>query len=78
MNSLTVNIHLMFATFYRPSGARTKVIMEDIVFPSDGYAIASQVRWHGLDPDEHVIHAPRRGGGHPAHGGCRRGDPRPR
>jgi kynureninase len=62
MNSLTVNIHLMFATFYRPSGARTKVIMEDIVFPSDGYAIASQVRWHGLDPDEHVIRMrPREG-----------------
>jgi kynureninase len=62
MNSLTVNIHLMFATFYRPSGARTKVIMEDVVFPSDGYAIASQVRWHGLDPDEHVIRMRPRAG----------------
>jgi kynureninase len=55
MNSLTVNIHLLFATFYRPAGARTKVVMEDIVFPSDGYAVASQVAWHGLDPAEHVV-----------------------
>jgi len=55
MNSLTINIHLLFATFYRPAGARTKVVMEDIVFPSDGYAVASQVAWHGLDPAEHVV-----------------------
>jgi kynureninase len=55
MNSLTVNIHLLFATFYRPEGRRTKVVMEDIVFPSDGYAVASQVAWHGLDPADHVV-----------------------
>ena len=55
MNSLTVNIHLLFATFYRPSGRRTKIVMEDIVFPSDGYALASQAAWHGLDPAEHVV-----------------------
>ncbi len=55
MNSLTANLHFMMATFYRPSGRRTKIVMEDIVFPSDGYAIASQVRWHGLDPDAHVL-----------------------
>ncbi len=55
MNSLTVNIHLLFATFYRPSGTRTKIVMEDIVFPSDGYALASQAAWHGLDPAEHVV-----------------------
>jgi kynureninase len=62
MNSLTVNIHLLFATFYRPSGRRTKIVMEDIVFPSDGYALASQAQWHGLDPAEHVVRLrPREG-----------------
>jgi len=55
MNSLTVNLHLLMATFYRPSGGRTKVLMEDIVFPSDGYAVDAQVRWHGLDPAVEVI-----------------------
>jgi len=55
MNSLTANLHFMMATFYRPEGRRTKIIMEDLVFPSDGYAIASQVRWHGLDPANHVL-----------------------
>lgn len=55
MNSLTVNLHLLLATFYRPEGRRTRIIMEDIVFPSDRYAIASQVRWHGLDPAVEVI-----------------------
>lgn len=55
MNSLTVNLHVLMATFYRPEGRRTKIIMEDIVFPSDGYAMASQARWHGLDPAGHVI-----------------------
>lgn len=55
MNSLTVNLHLMMATFYRPAGRRTKIVMEDIVFPSDGYAFASQVEWHGLDPSEHIV-----------------------
>ena len=62
MNSLTVNLHFMLATFYRPEGRRTKVVMEDIVFPSDGYAIDSQVAWHGLDPSEHVVRLrPREG-----------------
>ena len=62
MNSLTVNLHVLMATFYRPEGKRTKIVMEDIVFPSDGYAMASQARWHGLDPAEHVIRLrPREG-----------------
>jgi kynureninase len=55
MNSLTVNLHLLMATFYRPSGRRSKILMEDIVFPSDGYAVDSQVQWHGLVPDDEVI-----------------------
>ncbi len=55
MNSLTVNIHLLLATFYRPHGSRTKIVMEDIVFPSDRYAIDSHVGWHGLDADANVV-----------------------
>ncbi len=55
MNSLTVNLHLLLATFYRPAGARTKILMEDIVFPSDGYAVDAQVAWHGHDPATEVI-----------------------
>ncbi|HKP94037.1 MAG TPA: kynureninase, partial [Chthoniobacterales bacterium] len=50
MNSLTVNLHLMMATFYRPTASRFKVLMEDPAFPSDTYAIKTQIRHHGLDP----------------------------
>lgn len=62
MNSLTVNLHMLMATFYRPQGRRTKILMEHLVFPSDGYAIASQVEWHGLDPQVHVVRLPPRPG----------------
>lgn len=62
MNSLTVNLHMLMATFYRPQGRRTKILMEHLVFPSDGYAIASQVEWHGLDPQDHVVRLPPRPG----------------
>src|SRR5437764_12841794 len=55
MNSLTVNLHLMMATFYRPAGARTKLLIDEPSFPSDLYAAASQVRHHGLDPVEHLL-----------------------
>ncbi|HSV63108.1 MAG TPA: kynureninase, partial [Chthoniobacterales bacterium] len=50
MNSLTVNIHLMMATFYQPTDSRFKILMEDPAFPSDTYAIKTQIRHHGLDP----------------------------
>ncbi len=50
MNSLTVNLHLMLASFYRPAGARTGILMEANAFPSDRHAAASQISWHGLDP----------------------------
>ncbi len=50
MNSLTVNLHLMLASFYRPAGARTKILVETGAFSSDRHAIASQLAWHGLDP----------------------------
>src|SRR5215469_12562308 len=60
MNSLTVNLHLMMASFYRPEGARTKVLMEAGAFSSDRHAVASQIAWHGLDPEAHLIErAPR-------------------
>src|SRR6266487_1045949 len=49
MNSLTVNLHLMLATFYRPTKSRFKVLMEDPAFPSDTYAIKTQIAHHGHD-----------------------------
>src|SRR5216110_4043622 len=62
MNSLTVNLHLMMATFYRPTKSRFKVLMEDPAFPSDTYAIKTQIAHHGLDPKDALILArPRKG-----------------
>src|SRR6266566_581530 len=62
MNSLTVNLHLMMATFYRPTKSRFKILMEEPAFPSDMYAIKSQITHHGLDPKEVLILArPRKG-----------------
>lgn len=62
MNSLTVNIHLMMATFYRPTKSRFKILMEDPAFPSDTYAIRTQIIHHGLDPKDALMLArPRKG-----------------
>ncbi|MBT8401999.1 MAG: kynureninase, partial [Rhodothermia bacterium] len=64
MNALTVNLHLMMLTFYRPTRDRYKVVMEDHAFPSDRYAVASQVQLHGFDPSEAVITVAPRSGEH--------------
>src|SRR5437660_1711359 len=62
MNSLTVNLHLMMATFYRPTKSRNKILMEEPAFPSDTYAIKTQIVHHGLDPKEALLLArPRKG-----------------
>src|SRR6266480_7567196 len=62
MNSLTVNLHLMLATFYRPTKSRNKILMEEPAFPSDTYAIKSQIVHRGLDPKDALILArPRKG-----------------
>src|SRR5207253_2038356 len=62
MNSLTVNLHLMMATFYRPTKSRFKILMEDPAFPSDTYAIKTQIVHHGLSAKEALILARSRSG----------------
>ncbi|MYL49601.1 kynureninase [Halobacillus litoralis] len=53
--SITSNIHQLLATFYKPEGKRTKILADELNFPSDIYAMKSQIKWHGLDPQEHLI-----------------------
>jgi kynureninase len=62
MNSLTVNLHLMMATFYHPTKSRFKILMEDPAFPSDTYAIKTQIVHHGLSAKEALILARPRSG----------------
>ena len=62
MNSLTVNLHLMMASFYRPVGMRDKVLIEEGAFSSDRHAILGQLSWHKLDPEATLVElAPRAG-----------------
>ena len=64
MNTLTTNLHLMMVSFYQPKGKRTKIIIEADAFPSDRYAVASQVQFHGYDDKEHLIEWTPRAGEH--------------
>lgn len=60
-HSLTTNLHLLMSSFYRPRGKRTKILCEAKAFPSDQYALESQIRWHGLPASDLVMVGPREG-----------------
>lgn len=61
-NTLTVNLHLLMLSFYRPEGKRYKIIMEAGAFPSDQYAVETQVRMYGYEPNDAIIEiTPREG-----------------
>ncbi len=64
MNQLTVNIHLLLASFYKPDQQRYKIICEAKAFPSDQYALQTHIQWHGLDPKEVLIEIAPKDGKH--------------
>ena len=61
-HSLTTNLHLLMVSFYRPQGKRTKILCEAKAFPSDQYALESQVKFHGLNLAEHLVEVGPRAG----------------
>ncbi|KAJ1932875.1 Kynureninase (L-kynurenine hydrolase), partial [Linderina pennispora] len=61
MNSLTVNVHLMLASFYKPTAERFKILIEAKAFPSDHYAVESQIQWHKLPQEAMLLAKPREG-----------------
>ncbi|BAH42607.1 putative kynureninase [Brevibacillus brevis NBRC 100599] len=60
--STTINLHQLAATFYRPVGKRSKVVATELDFPTDIYALQSQMKLHGLDPEEHLVRVASRDG----------------
>jgi kynureninase len=62
MNNLTVNLHLMLVSFYRPTRERHRIVIEANAFPSDRYAVESQIRFHGFDPDSSLVELQPRSG----------------
>ena len=64
MNTLTVNLHLLMVSFYRPEGSRFKILCEEKAFPSDQYMLQSQLRFHGYLPEEALIEVPKQPGEH--------------
>ena len=64
MHSLTTNLHLLMVSFFKPEGKRRKIICEAIAFPSDAYALESQIKFHGLNLEEDLIEIAPRDGEH--------------
>lgn len=64
MNTLTVNLHMLMVSFYRPNEKRFKIICEEKAFPSDQYMLQTQVKFHGYDPKEAIVEVKRREGEH--------------
>ena len=64
MNTLTVNLHFLMVSFYRPTQKRFKIVCEEKAFPSDQYMLQSQVRFHGLNPSEAIVEVKKREGEH--------------